>query len=118
VNDGKATPEQTPAKGPRSIYRTRAKLWRYAGAKASWYFFTLPQRVAREIRLVDAGPRRQGFGSLRVEATVGATSWSTSIFPSASHETYLLPVKASVRKAEKLAEGRTVSLQVEVARAW
>lgn len=101
-----------------SIYRTRAKLWRWKGGKSSWYFLTLPVRLAEEIRLVDAGPRRTGFGSLRVTASIGGSTWSTSIFPSARHASYLLPVKAAVRKAEGLVEGRSVRVQVAVRRAW
>jgi hypothetical protein len=102
----------------KSLYRTRAKLWRYPGEKASWYFLTLPRKVADEIRLVDAGPARRGFGSLRVQATIGGSTWSTSIFPSTKDDSYLLPVKAQVRKAEGLQEGRMVALQLEVSRAW
>lgn len=104
--------------GTQSQYRTRAKLWRWAGGKASWYFLALPAGIAREIRLVDAGPRRTGFGSLRVTATIGGSTWQTSIFPSARHETWLLPVKADIRKAEKLVEGRLVAVQIVVNRAW
>jgi hypothetical protein len=102
----------------KSLYRTRAKLWRYPGEKASWYFLTLPRKVADEIRLVDAGPARRGFGSLRVQATIGGSTWNTSIFPSTKDDSYLLPVKAQVRKAEGLQEGRMVALQLEVSRAW
>ncbi len=102
----------------KSVYRTRAKLALYPGEKASWYFLTLPRKLADEIRLVDAGPSRKGFGSLRVQATIGETTWSTSIFPSSKDGTYLLPVKAQVRKAEALQVGRMVALQLEVPRAW
>jgi hypothetical protein len=101
-----------------SSYRTRAKLWRWKGGKASWYFLTLPAGVAEEIRTVDAGPRRVGFGSLRVTATIGKTSWQTSIFPAAQLKSYLLPVKAAVRKAERLAEGKAVVVRLLVRRAW
>jgi hypothetical protein len=101
----------------QSIYRTRAKLWRWKGGKASWFFLTLPTGVAEEIRTVDAGPRRIGFGSLRVTASIGRTSWETSIFPAAGLKSYLLPVKAAVRKAERLSEGRTVAFQLAVRRA-
>lgn len=104
--------------GTQSQYRTRAKLWRWAGGKASWYFLTLPAGIAKEIRLVDAGPRRTGFGALRVAATIGGSTWQTSIFPSARLKTYLLPVKAGIRKAEKLVEGRLVGVQIVVSRAW
>lgn len=83
----------------KSLYRTRAKLWRYAGSKGNWHFLTLSPRVSQEIRVVDAGPRRVGFGALRVQATIGETMWNTSIFPSARDQCYLLPVKLQVRKA-------------------
>jgi hypothetical protein len=101
-----------------SRYRTRAKLWRYPGDKASWYFISLPRKVADEIRIVDAGPKRRGFGSLRVQATIGGSTWGTSIFPSAKDQGYLLPVKAQVRKAESLEVGKMVALELEVRRAW
>jgi len=54
----------------------------------------------------------RGFGSLRVTATIGQTSWQTSVFP--SRETgWMLPVKAAVRKAEGLDEGDEVELRLE-----
>jgi hypothetical protein len=106
------------ASSHKSIYRTRAKLWRWSGGKASWYFITLPASVSREIRLVDAGPRRVGFGALRVEATIGESRWETSIFPSSERNAYLLPVKAAVRKAEKMVEGKAFQVQILVSRPW
>jgi hypothetical protein len=105
------------ASSTQSTYRTRAKLWRWTGGKASWYFVTLPAAISKEIRLVDAGPRRVGFGALRVEATIGQSTWKTSIFPSSGLKAYILPVKAAVRKAEKMVEGKSVSVQVTVKRA-
>jgi hypothetical protein len=104
------------ASSHKSTYRTRAKLFRWTSGKASWFFITLPASVSREIRLVDAGPRRVGFGSLRVEATIGGSIWQTSIFPSASLNAYLLPVKAAVRKAEGLVEDRMVGVHITVSR--
>jgi hypothetical protein len=101
----------------QSVYRTRARLWRWAAGKASWYFVSLPAAMSREIKLVDAGPRRVGFGALKVEATIGDSTWKTSIFPAAKLKCYLLPVKAGVRKAEKLADGKMVSVQIVVNRA-
>jgi hypothetical protein len=106
-----------PSSGTQSVYRGRAKLWRWAGGKASWYFITLPSAIAREIRLVDAGPRRVGFGALRVQATIGDSCWLTSIFPATGVQSYLLPVKAAVRKAESLAEGKMVAFEITVRRA-
>jgi hypothetical protein len=101
-----------------STYEVRGKLWQWHSDKASWYFITVPLKIAGEIRLVDAGPKRVGFGSLKVQATIGDTSWSTSIFPSAEHKTYVLPVKASVRKSEDLVVDKMVKVKLEVKRAW
>ena len=102
----------------QSSYRTRAKLWRYPSSKVSWHFVTLPLKVGREIRLVDAGPVRRGFGSLRVQVTIGGSTWKTSIFPSTRDDSYVLPIKVQVRKAEHLTVGKMVTLQLEVSRAW
>jgi hypothetical protein len=106
----------TKSTAAESCYGTRAKLWRWQGGKGSWHFMTLPVALAEVIRLVDAGPRRIGFGSLRVAATIGKSTWQTSIFPSAEARSYLLPVKAAVRNAENLREGQTVALQLSVRR--
>lgn len=107
----------TKSTSAQSCYRTRASLWRWQGGKGSWHFMTLPVALSEEIRLVDAGPRRIGFGSLRVTATIGKSTWQTSIFPSTEARSYLLPVKAAVRKAEKLRAGQTATLQLSVRRA-
>lgn len=113
-----AASPRTASTATDSTYQFRAKVWRWTGGKASWYFVTLPQSVSREIRAVDAGPRRTGFGSLRVAARIGTSSWQTSIFPSIEAGSYLLPLKAAVRKAEQLREGKQVRVQVTVRRAW
>lgn len=82
-------------------------------AEAPWHFVTLPAGVADEIEDLPAATRR-GFGSLRVEATIGNTSWNTSIFPDSRTTSYLLPVKKAVREAEGLREGDLVDVALEV----
>ena len=89
-----------------------ATLWRYSGEKASWYFITLPVETAEDIRACTAGERR-GWGSIPVIVTIGKSSWSTSLFPHKEGPTFLLPIKAEVRKKEGLEEGK--SLQASVA---
>ena len=44
--------------------------------------------------------------------TIGKTRWQTSVFPSKDVAGYLLPIKASFRKAEKLGEGDTVTVEL------
>ncbi len=82
-------------------YRFRTRLWIYPG-QAGWHFVTLPHDVADEIEELTT-PTRRGFGSVRVQATIGATTWQTSIFPDTKAESYVLPVKKPVRLSEGLA---------------
>ena len=54
-----------------------------------------------------------GFGSLKVEARIGESVFKTSLFPS-KELGWMLPVKASVRKAEGVSEGNVVEVVLEV----
>lgn len=85
------------------------KLWRWTGDKASWHFIGIPKDVSAEIKKVQhQRKQRRGFGAVKVTVTVGVTSWSTSIFPDSRSGTFLLPVKALVRKKEDIHDGEDV----------
>ena len=58
-----------------------------------------------------SGPR--GFGSVKVEATIGDVTWRTSVFPLNSGG-YLLPVKAEVRRRAGIAAGDEVTVELEL----
>lgn len=89
-----------------------AELWVWAARRdESWTFVSLPIDASDEIRELTEGERR-GFGSVRVEARVGATVWRTSIFPDSKQGAYVLPVKRAVRKAHKLEPGDLVAVSV------
>ncbi len=91
-----------------------AELWLWDARRAdTWTFVTVPADVSEDIRELTAGPRR-GFGSVRVRAAIGGSTWSTSIFPDGSLGCYVMPVKAKVRKAEDLAEGDTATVRIEL----
>ena len=92
-----------------------AVLWVHDGP-AGWHFLTLPPEVADDVRELGA-VARAGFGSVRVTATVGGTSWPTSVFPDARSGSYLLPVKKQVRAAEGLRAGDRVSVELAVSPA-
>ena len=78
---------------------------------AAWYFLTLPVDLSDEIR---ARTEHVGFGSVRVSATIGSTSWSTSVFPDKESGSYVLPVKAAVRRAEAIDDGDVVTARLVV----
>ena len=94
------------------MYVFSAELWQYDGPSA-WYFVSLPSDIADDIR-AEFGAQAAGFGSIKVEAAVRSTQWTTSLFPDKTRGTYLLPVKKSVRVAENLEAGdvATVSLRI------
>ena len=83
-------------------------LWK---ADAAWHFVPLPADLADMIREL-FGHLTAGWGSIRVRATIGATSWQTSIFPDKRRGTYILPLKAQVRRAEQVGEGDSVTIAI------
>jgi uncharacterized protein DUF1905 len=83
-----------------------AELWS-SEQFAAWAFVTLPAEVGDDVRLLSGPPR--GFGSVRVEVTVGGSTWRTSVFPDKARG-YVLPVKSLVRRREELELGDRVEL--------
>lgn len=93
-------------------FKMKSKVWLYSGM-AGWHFLTLPKRQSAEIKKLFGGMAR-GFRSLPVMVTIGKISWKTSIFPDKKAGAYLLPLKAEVRKKEKIEAGDTITFVVEV----
>jgi hypothetical protein len=78
---------------------------------APWYFVAVPLEHCDFLKA--ASPMvSYGWGMIPVTAHIGATSWRTSLW--SKDGSYLVPVKASVRKAEGLAEGDSVRVRLEV----
>jgi Domain of unknown function (DUF1905) len=92
------------------------KCWLWHGGKAAWHFITLPEDKSEEIKYFNENmhEKRRGWGAVRVQATIGNTSWETSIFPSSELKAYILPVKADVRKNEKITVGNDVKISLQI----
>ena len=54
-----------------------------------------------------------GWGMIPVAATIGATTWTTSLFP--KDGAYLVPLKDAVRRAESIDVGDVVDVRLVVA---
>lgn len=93
-------------------YEFSAELWLWDG-KGAWHFVTLPQDISAEIKEV-FGKDQPGFGSVRVNVKAKDYSWKTSIFPGNKSESYLLPVKAEVRKKTSIFAGDKVEVTLEL----
>ena len=89
-----------------------AQLWRHTGA-AAWHFVTLPKDVSAQMREFTHGLRNR-FGSVRVFATIGQSTWRTSVFADAKAGAFLLPVKADVRRKERIGHGDGIAVTVEI----
>lgn len=98
---------------PRKTFTFTAKLWIYPSETAAWHFVTLPKKEGILITQTYAALRR-GFGSLPVEVTLGKTTFTTSIFPDRHSGSYLLPIKAAVRKKEELLAGDILTFTLTI----
>lgn len=91
-------------------YSFKAPIWRYNG-NGGWHFVTLPKTLAKKIRAIH-GPSEEGWGRLKTEATINSTTWNTSIWYDTKIGSYIIPIKAIVRKSESLLEGQKVKIDL------
>jgi hypothetical protein len=92
-----------------TTYDFTAELWLHNEMPGAWYFITLPLDAADEIR---ASQERRGFGSIRVRAVIGNSTWDTSVFPDTNTASFLLPVTAAVRRQQDIHEGDLVTVAI------
>lgn len=88
-------------------------VWHYNTAKGSWHFITLPVSLSKEIKNI-IGDQTKGWGSIPVDVCVGNTKWNTSIFPDKKLNSYVLPLKASVRKSEKISDKQVIQVEITI----
>lgn len=93
-------------------------IWRWTApsAPAAWFFITIDGEAGEALSATALMRRMEksigGFGSLKVTARIGDSEFKTSLFPS-KELGWMLPVKASVRKAEGVSEGDVVEVVLE-----
>ena len=93
-------------------------LWRWTGSTGAgtWHFLTIDGEAGEALAATALMQRLEGlsrgFGSLKVSARIGDSEFKTSVFP-AKELGWLLPVKASVRKAEGLGVGDAVEVVLD-----
>jgi hypothetical protein len=92
----------------KRAFRIQGKVWRYPGP-AGWYFVNTGPKVAEAIRFFE-DLQKVGWGYIKVSAQVGRTRWDTTLFPTKEKD-FLLAIKASVRKAEDIAEGEVIEVR-------
>ena len=93
-------------------YKMRMKVWLYPGM-VGWHFVNVTKKASADIKDI-FGASDRGFGSIPVAVIVGKTKWNTSIFPYKRTGTYLMPIKAEVRKQEGIAEGTLLNYSIQI----
>ena len=86
------------------------EIWVWKGP-APWYFVTVPAEQCPDLHAI-SGVVTYGWGMIPVQVRIGNTEWKTSLWPKDGR--YIVPIKASVRKAEQLAVGDNVTVQLGV----
>ena len=90
-------------------YEFSEKVWQHS-SPGGWYFISLPKEMSKEIRNM-LRSEEEGWGRLKAIAKIGKTEWKTAIWFDSKNETYLLPLKAEVRRKENI----EVEKQIDVA---
>lgn len=83
----------------------------YWRGPAPWYFVAIPEDQSLDLNAISRFVT-YGWGVIPVRVRVGKTEWQTSLFPKDGR--YLVPIRASVREAEKLEQGDVVTVRLEV----
>lgn len=94
-------------------------LKRWQGDRGTYHLVTITGDAAEAIAMHERLDRlefgaRRGFGSVKVKARVGSTEWKTSVFPQNSKTEWVLLISKKVMRAEDLAEGDDVPLEIEL----
>jgi len=85
-------------------------LWFWKGP-APWHFVTVPDGECQELEAASALVS-YGWGMIPVAAQIGRSRWTTSLWP--KDGSYVVPLKAWVRKAEGLEVGDLVTVRLTV----
>lgn len=87
-------------------------MWKHKG-NGGWHFVTLPKALSKTIRKVH-GQSEEGWGRLKAVARIDKSEWRTAIWYDSKYESYLLPVKADIRKQENLQSGNKLHVKLSL----
>ena len=91
-------------------YEFSANLWRHS-ANGGWHFISMPKNISKEIR-DHLKWQEEGWGRMKVSAIINELQWETSIWFDKKMNTYILPIKAEIRKNLSLKEGMMISASI------
>ncbi|MGB5778108.1 MAG: DUF1905 domain-containing protein [Allopontixanthobacter sediminis] len=96
-----------------------APLTRWQGDRGTYHLVVISGEAAKQVAMharlhrLEFGKRR-GFGSVKVTARIGGTSWSSSVFPQQKQSEWVLLIAKKVMLAEDLSEGDPIAAELEL----
>jgi len=90
------------------MYEFKGKVWK--DPAANWYFVSLDQKLTDEIK-ANPNSKTNEYGLIKAEATVGKTSWKTTLFPT-KNGNLVFAIKADIRKKENIQDGDTLNIKI------
>ncbi len=96
-------------------YEFSAKAYQYSSSAdmCGWTFVSLPKEMSIEIR-DNFKWLEEGWGRMKVTAKVGSSEWQTAIWFDTKQDTYLLPLKAKIRKKENIVIDKDMKIMIWV----
>jgi len=91
-------------------YDFSAEMWRH-DSEGGWHFVSLPKAMSNEIRQ-GLKWQEEGWGRMKTMAEIASHRWETAIWFDKKRGTYLLPLKAGIRKKLGLEVGEEVKVRL------
>ncbi len=89
-------------------YEYSAKMWRH-DAPGGWYFVSVPKALSKEIR-ENLKWQEEGWGRMKAVAQMETLIWETAIWFDTKKDTYILPIKAEIRKKSNLEINQKITM--------
>jgi hypothetical protein len=86
------------------------EVWFWKGP-SPWHFVSVPEEESAALE-VTVRAVSYGWGMIPVAARIGGTSFTTSLWPKDGG--YVVPLKAAVRRAERIEVGDVVGVELTV----
>ena len=74
----------------------------------------MPEKISEEIKEMQRGRLRRGWGAVYAKAKIKKSEWTTSVFPDRHSATYILPLKKEIRYQENLYDGIDINVYIQI----
>lgn len=99
-------------------FKSKVIVWRSSyedgNDKGAWRFARVPEKISAQIKEMQKGEPRRGWGAIYARAKIKKSEWVTSIFPDRYSATYILPLKKEIRFQENLYDGININVAIEI----